>query len=54
MEKQKISLAEAAKKALAQKKEASQNKPSYQASGNQKMKSQFTKKPNNQRKKMGS
>jgi len=52
--KKKISLAEAAKLALAKKKAANNNKQSFQNHGNQKMKSQISKKPNNQRKKMGS
>ncbi|CAM3382773.1 hypothetical protein [Marinicrinis lubricantis] len=53
----KISLAEAAKQMLAQKKQAQATaagqQGKHQKSSNQTMKSQLTKKPNNQRKRMG-
>jgi hypothetical protein len=50
----KVSLAEAAKMALAQKRATNNNNQSYQESRNKKMNSQITKKTNNQRRKMGS
>ena len=51
----KISLAEAAKQKLAQKKlaQAEGKNQKHQATGNQMMKSQQTKKPSNTRRKMG-
>jgi hypothetical protein len=50
----KVSLAEAAKMALAQKRAKNNNNQSYHESQNKKMNSQITKKTNNQRRKMGS
>lgn len=55
-EPRKISLADAMKKKLAEKKMAQGNqnqKQTHELSGNQKMKSQLTKKPNNQKKRTG-
>ncbi|MFY0543783.1 hypothetical protein [Brevibacillus sp. H7] len=51
----KISLQEAMKRKLAEKKQAQTNQHSFanQKSGNQMMKSQQTKKPNNQRRRTG-
>lgn len=54
-EKPKISLHEAMKRKLAEKKQAQAqaNNPVNQKAKNQSMKSQLTKKPNNQRRRMG-
>lgn len=55
-ESKKISLAEAMKQKLAEKKQAQANqntKGKHLAAGNQTMKSQLTKKPNNQKKRTG-
>ncbi|EJL42896.1 hypothetical protein BAG01nite_08780 [Brevibacillus agri] len=54
-EKPKISLQEAMKRKLAEKKQAQAqaNNPVNQKAKNQSMKSQLTKKPNNQRRRMG-
>ncbi|WP_174819881.1 hypothetical protein [Paenibacillus koleovorans] len=55
-ESRKISLAEATKRKLAEKKAAGdgkQQKQKHGLSGNQTMKSQLTKKPNNQKKRTG-
>ncbi|MBN3523220.1 hypothetical protein [Paenibacillus apiarius] len=55
-EAKKVSLADAAKRMLQQKKQAqgqAQGPHKHQAAGNQMMKSQHTKKINNQRKRMG-
>ncbi|MCE5172773.1 hypothetical protein LQV63_26240 [Paenibacillus profundus] len=52
----KVSLADAAKRMLQQKKQAqgqAKGQQQHQAAGNQMMKSQHTKKINNQRKRMG-
>lgn len=56
IEPKKISLADAMKKKLAEKKLAQSNqnqKQKHELSGNQSMKSQLTKKPNNQKKRTG-
>ena len=55
-EAKKVSLADAAKRMLQQKKQAqgqAKGQHQHQAAGNQMMKSQHTKKINNQRKRMG-
>ncbi|GAA0373912.1 hypothetical protein [Bacillus horti] len=52
-EPKKVSLAEAAKQALARKKQSNQKQQSFHDRGNHTMKSQHMNKPKSQRKKMG-
>lgn len=52
-EKKKISLAEAMKEKLAQKKQQSSSNPNRLVKSTQPLKSQLTKKPNNQKKRTG-